>query len=193
MNERLTIAVIEGTRREKRLSIHAAKFVAEIGRTMPDVDIIFVDPKDFTFPDDGNGTEGKDPAYTGIVAKADAFFIVTPEYNHSFPGSLKRMLDSEYDNYFRKPVALAGVSNGGWGGTRAIENLLPVLRSLGLLTAQLTSYFPRVQDIFDEQGNIKDEQRDKYTRMVTNEWHELIWLAASLKWGRDNLPPPSYE
>ncbi len=193
MNSRLTIAVIEGTRREKRLSIHAAHFVAEIGRTIPDVDVIFVDPKDFTFPDDGNGTEGKDPKYTEIVAKADAFFIITPEYNHSFPGSLKRMLDSEYDNYFRKPVALAGVSNGGWGGTRAIENLLPALRSLGLLTAQLTSYFLRVQDIFDEQGKMRDDQRDKYTRMVTNEWHELIWLAKSLKWGRDNLPTPSYE
>lgn len=193
MNERLTIAVIEGTRREKRLSIHAAHFVAEIGRQLPDVDIIFVDPKDFTFPDDGNGTEGKDPRYTEIAAKADGFFIVTPEYNHSFPGSLKRMLDSEYDSYFRKPVALAGVSNGGWGGTRAIENLLPALRSLGLLPAQLTSYFPRAQDIFDEQGQMREEHREKYTRMVKNEWNELIWLTKTLKWGRDNLRPPVYE
>lgn len=191
--DQITIAVLEGTRRDKRLSLSAAKFVAEVGGTFPGVEIIFVDPKDFTFPDDGNGTEGKDPKYGEITARADGFFIVTPEYNHSFPGSLKRMLDSEYDNYFRKPVALAGVSNGGWGGTRVIEALLPVMRSLGLLPAQLTSYFPRVQDIFDENGQIHDNQREKYERMVRNEWEELLWLARSLKWGRDNLPPPKYE
>jgi NAD(P)H-dependent FMN reductase len=186
MDQSITIAVIEGTLREKRESIKAARFVAEIGGQFEGVDIIFVDPADFIFPNDGNSTEGKDPRYTEIVTKADGFFIVTPEYNHSYPGALKRMLDSEYKAYHRKAVAVAGVSNGDWGGTRAVEGLLPALRSLGLLPVRLTAYFPRVQDIFDENGHIRPEQADKYTKAIKGEFAELIWTARALKWGRDN-------
>jgi len=155
--------------------------------------VVFVDPKDFTFPSDGNDTEGKDPLYSEITARSDAFFIVTPEYNHSFPGSLKRMLDSEYENYWHKPVAVAGVSNSAWGGTRAVEGLLPALRTMGLSVLQTSAYFPRVQNIFDEEGNILPEKAEEYTRSVRAEWDELIWMAQTLKWGREHLPNPAYE
>jgi NAD(P)H-dependent FMN reductase len=188
MDEKLVIAVIEGSARDKRESIKAARFVADIGRSLPGIEIIFVDPRDFSFPNDGNDTEGKDSKYGAITARADAFFIVTPEYNHSFPGSLKRMLDSEYENYWRKPVALAGVSNGGWGGTRAVENLLPSLRTMGLLPIQFTTYFPRVQDVFDENGVIHEDKKERYTKGITSEFEELIWIARCIKWGRANLP-----
>ncbi|MEK7152709.1 MAG: NAD(P)H-dependent oxidoreductase, partial [Patescibacteria group bacterium] len=151
------------------------------------VEVIFVDPKDFSFPNDGNDTEGKDPRYSEITARADGFFIVTPEYNHSFPGSLKRMLDSEYENYFHKPVAVAGVSNGGWGGTRAVEGLLPALRTMGLVALQFGTYFPRVQDIFDENGRIRLDREKKYTKSVKNEFEELLWMARVLKWGRERM------
>jgi len=187
MKEKLVIVVIEGSNRDKRESIKAARFVADIGKTLPNVEIIFVDPKDFTFPNDGNDSEGKDPAYSAITATADAFFIVTPEYNHSFPGSLKRMLDSEYEQYWRKPVALAGVSNGNWGGVRAVENLLPALRTMGLLSIQFATYFPRVQDIFGEDGAIHEDQKARYTKSITAEFEELIWIATCMKWGRENL------
>ncbi len=90
----LQIAVLEGTTRLKRESVHAAKLVADVGREQTDVEITYVDPTEFHFEGDGNDPEGKNPRYTEITAKADAFFIVTPEYNHSIPGSLKRMLDS---------------------------------------------------------------------------------------------------
>ncbi len=184
MEDKLIIAVIEGSTREQRESIKAARFVADIGRAFEGVEIIFVDPRDFTFAGDGNDDEGKDPRYTAITARADGFFIVTPEYNHSFPGSLKRMLDSEYEHYFHKPVALAGVSNGGWGGTRAVEGLLPALRTMGLVALQFSAYFPRIQDIFDANGQILSEFEEKYTRSIRDEFEELIWMARALKWGR---------
>lgn len=192
MDQKLNIVIIEGSTREKRESMKAARFVADIGRTFPEIDLVLVDPSDFNFPNDGNDTEGKDARYTKITAKADGFFIVTPEYNHSFPGSLKRMLDSEYENYFRKPVALAGVSNGGWGGTRAVENLLPSLRTMGLVALQFTTYFPRVQDIFDEQGSIRPEFQKKYTQNIQYEFRELVWMARALKWGRETLAKPEW-
>ncbi len=187
MEEPITLAVLAGTTREKRESIKAARYVADFAEKLPDVEVIFVDPKDFNFPGDGNDPEGKDSRYSDITAKADAFFIITPEYNHSFPGSLKRMLDSELSNYNHKPVALAGASNGSWGGVRAIESLVPAIRETGLVVLSWDVYFPRVQDIFDEAGLMKPEYTERYDDSLKKIFDELLWLARLLKRGRKEL------
>lgn|SRR5487761_1267062 len=184
MDEPITIAVIEGTIREKRESIKASRYIAEFGRKQPGVELIFVDPVDFNFPGDGNDPEGKDPRYSEISAKADGFFIITPEYNHSFPGSLKRMLDSELQTYNHKPVAFAGVSNGSWGGTRAIESLVPAIRETGLVALSWDIYFPRIQDLFDETGQLKPENRESYDTNLQKLYDELIWMARLFKTAR---------
>jgi NAD(P)H-dependent FMN reductase len=189
----IIIAVLAGTTRVKRESIKAAHYIAEYGRGLDNVEIIFVDPVDFDFPGDGNddGTPeqggGKDPRYSEITARADAFFIVTPEYNHSFPGSLKRMLDSELANYNHKPVALAGCSNGSWGGVRAVEALVPAIRETGLVVLSWDVYFPRVQDIFDADGRIRDEHRERYDHNLGKLYSELMWMANILRAGRELL------
>jgi len=180
----LKIAVLAGTTREQRKSIHAAKLVAEVGASFEGVEVIFVDPKDFQFHGDGNDPEGKDPRYTAIIQSVDALFIVAPEYNHSFPGSLKRMLDSELKHYIHKPVAFAGVSAGPWGGVRAIEQLVVTVREMGLVSTFTDMQFPKVQTLFDEQGVLQDEA---YLEYVKKAWAELIWMAETLKWGRENI------
>lgn len=187
MEEKLTIAVLAGTTRVQRRSINAAKWVADFMSAQPNVEIILVDPEDFNFPGDGNDPEGKDPRYGEITAKADAFFIVTPEYNHSFPGSLKRMLDSELQNYNHKPVGFAGVSDGNWGGTRAIESLVPAVRETGLVVLSWDIYFPWVQNIFDESGNMKQEYVERYTKNLQKLYDELVWMATMFKRGRAEL------
>lgn len=187
MEDRLVIAVLAGTTREQRQSIHAARFIAEQGSKLDGVEIIFVDPKDYPFSGDGNDPEGKNPDYTRVTERADAFFIVTPEYNHSFPGSLKRMLDSELQNYVHKPVAFAGASSGGWGGVRAVESLVPSVREMGLVATFSDVYFPRVQDMFDA-GRIKPEFKERYISSVKKAYAELIWMGRALKWARQNLP-----
>jgi NAD(P)H-dependent FMN reductase len=187
MDTPLIITVLAGTTRAQRRSIKAACFVAEFGRKQPNVEIIFVDPEDFTFPGDGNDPEGKDPRYSEITAKTDAFFIITPEYNHSFPGSLKRMLDSELANYNHKPVAFAGVSDGNWGGTRAIESLVPAVRETGLVVLSWDVYFPWVQNIFDDSGAIKPEFEARYTKSLQRLYDELIWMGRLFRAGREEL------
>lgn len=182
--EKIKVAVIVGTTREQRKSIHAAKYIVDFGNTLPNVDAFLVDPKDFTFNGDGNDPEGKDPRYTKIVESSDAFFIVTPEYNHSFPGSLKRMLDSELEPYIHKPVAFAGVSSGRFAGVRAIEQLVVAVRELGLIPTFTDMHFPRIQELFDEQGTLLDESYNKYLGGV---WEELIWMAQTLSFGRKNV------
>lgn len=180
----LTIAVLAGTTRAQRESIKAAHYIAHFGSQLEGVEVIFVDPKDFNFPGDGNDPEGKDPRYSEIVGKADAFFIVTPEYNHSFPGSLKRMLDSELELYNHKPVAFAGCSDGNWGGTRAVESLVPAVRETGLVVMSWDIFFPYVDKMFGEDGSLKDEYRERYDRNLGKLFEELIWFARLLKQGR---------
>jgi len=187
MDESIVIAVLAGTTRAQRRSIMAARWIAEFGRQQPNVEIIFVDPTELYFPGDGNDPEGKDPRYSDITACADAFFIVTPEYNHSFPGTLKRMLDSELGNYNHKPVAFAGCSDGNWGGTRAIESLVPAVRETGLVVLSWDLYFPWIQNVFDDLGQMKPEHTERYTKSAQKLYNELIWMAKMFKRGRDEL------
>jgi NAD(P)H-dependent FMN reductase len=181
MEEKILVAVLAGTTRAQRESIKAARYIADFARQLDGVDVVFVDPADFNFPGDGNDPEGKDPRYTDIVKRADAFFIVTPEYNHSFPGSLKRMLDSELELYNHKPVAFAGASSGSWGGVRAVESLLTAVRETGLVALSWDVYFPFVQDKFTEDGRIKEEHRERYERSLTKLFTELLLFARLFK------------
>jgi len=181
---KLYIPVLAGTTREQRKSIFAARLVAEVGATFDEVETEVIDPKDFNFPGDGNDPEGKDARYTAITARADGFFVVSPEYNHSFPGSLKRMLDSELKNYVHKPVAFAGASSGAWGGIRAIEALVGTVREMGLVSTFTDMQFPKVQDLFDDEGTLLDES---YREYVKGAWIELIWMAKTLEYGRQNI------
>lgn len=186
MDETLTIAVLAGTTREGRESIHAANYVAAFfARQLPEVEVVFVDPRDFPMAGDGDNPETRNQAFAEITARADAFYIITPEYNHSMPGSLKRLLDSEYENYFHKPVGLAGVSSGNWGGVRVCEALLSVMHTLGMPVIKPELYFPRVKELFDEQGNLRPEYHDRYQTNLQKVCDELIWMARLFKRGRD--------
>lgn len=183
-NTPITIAVLAGTTRKQRRSIKAAHYIADFARQLPNIEVIFVDPADFHFPGDGNDPEGKDPRYSDITQKADAFFVITPEYNHSFPGTLKRMLDSELANYNHKPIAMAGVSDGNWGGVRAVEALVPAVRETGLVVMSWDVYFPYVQNIFADDGSIQEEYRARYEKSLGKLFDELLWFARLLKSAR---------
>lgn len=184
MNQPLHIAVLAGTTRIQRESFNAARLIAEYGRQRPGLKITLVDPAEYHFPGDGNDPEGKDPRYSELTEQADGFFIVTPEYNHGYPGSLKRMLDSELANYFHKPVAFAGASSGAWGGVRAIEALVNAVREMGLVATGYDVQFPRVQDLFTETGELKPEHRERYDRSIGKAYDELVWFAGLLKSAR---------
>ncbi|HKU18578.1 MAG TPA: NAD(P)H-dependent oxidoreductase [Candidatus Saccharimonadales bacterium] len=182
----LVLAILVGTSREGRESIKAARWVAEFARQRQGVEVVFVDPTELHLPSDGD--EIRDPKYTEITARADAFYVVTPEYNHSYPGSLKRMLDSEYGNYLHKPIGTAGVSSGIFGGARCCEALIPVYHKLGLVVIQPEVYFPKVGELFDEQGNLKLEHVERYTASVGKALDELLWYARLLKRARAAAP-----
>jgi NAD(P)H-dependent FMN reductase len=188
--DKLFIPILLGTTRPKRESFKAAKLVEKVGKSINEIEVQLVDPGDYTFPYDGNDSENKDPRYSALTKRADGFFIVTPEYNHSFPGTLKRMLDSELANYIHKPVAFAGVSDGIFGGARAIESLVNTVREMGMAATFSDVYFPQVQNLFDEKGEIID---GGYVRRIERAYEELVWMAKALKYGRENLGGPYHS
>lgn len=185
--QKLNIVVVASTTRENRLSIKAAELVAEVGKEFPAIEITFADVADFfPLPGEGNDPESQHPKWIEINQKSDAYFIVTPEYNHSFPGSLKMLLDNDLKNYIHKPVALAGVSSGRTGGARAIESLLHPLRELGLVATftdvlffQIGSFLEQIQ----QDSKLLEDQKER----IRKAYKELIWMATTLKWGRENL------
>jgi NAD(P)H-dependent FMN reductase len=125
------------------------------------------------------------PEWRDAIIKADGLVIVTPEYNHGYPGSMKAVLDLLLKQYIHKAVAFVGVSAGPWGGTRVIEACVPMVRELGLAVTFTDLNFPMVKSKFDSDGKLLD---DAYERRVEGFFDELIWMAKSLRWGRENLP-----
>jgi NAD(P)H-dependent FMN reductase len=166
------------------MSVHAAKFVfAEIqkrqGVTTELIDIAELNP-----PVDDAGEQIKDERFSTAMQRADAIVIVSPEYNHSFPGLLKHVLDSCLKEYVHKAAGIVGVSAGIFGGARMIENFQPVLRELGLVSTFWDVNFGNIGKVFDSNGQLLDQA---YVRRTEKFINELIWMAKVLRHGRDNI------
>ena len=185
MERELYIPLILGTPRKGRASENVARFVlGELARR-EGVATELIDVRGLRLATDDAGEDIKDAEFSSKMNRADALVIVTPEYNHGYPGLLKHALDTNLKEYIHKAVGICGVSAGGLGGTRVIENLLPVMRELGLVTIFWDGNFSGAQKLFDESGKILDES---YVRRLDKFIKELIWMARTLRHGRENIP-----
>jgi len=182
----LFIPVILGTARQGRESEHAAHFVFEQTKKRANVETELIDVRSLPMRLDDAGEQMKDPAFSATVERCDGLIIVTPEYNHSFPGLLKHALDMNLKEYIHKAVGICGVSAGAFGGARVIEHLLPVMRELGLVAIFEDVNFGKVGTLFDERGNLLNES---YVRRVDKFLDELIWMSGVLRHGRENIAP----
>ena len=183
-NRPIFIPVILGTSRQGRMSEHVAKFVVEEVAKRDGVETELIDIRKIQISTTDAGEAIKDPEFSATVMRADALIIVVPEYNHGYPGLLKHILDTNLKEYIHKAVGICGVSAGPFGGTRVIENLLPVMRELGLVTIFWDGNFSNVQKIFDESGKLLEEA---YIKRLDKFLMELIWMAKVLRYGRENV------
>ena len=185
MNRPLFIPVILGTVRKGRASENVAKFVFEQLKKREGVEAELIDIRELHFPGDDAGEQIKDAKFSAACERADGLVVVTPEYNRGYPGMLKHVLDSNLKEYIHKAVGICGVSAGGFGGTRVIENLLPVMRELGLVTIFWDGNFSGAQQLFDDAGNMKD--RAVHEKRMDKFLGELIWMSKVLRYGRENI------
>lgn len=178
------IPIILGTAREGRRSENVAKFMlAEIMKTEVKSEII--DVRDFRIEATNNtGEIPQAKALAEKIKKADGLIIVSPEYNHGYPGELKMMLDMLYAEYFTKPVGICGVSIGILGGARMVEQLRQVCVEFHMVPIREALYFATVQDLFDEGGKIKDASYSQRTEVF---FKELFNYAKILKESRQTI------
>lgn len=186
-NKKVFVPILLGTNRKDRNSENVAHWVFGKMQEREEIETQFFDVGDFDLPKDHYGMEIKDdfPEWRDAIIKADGLVVVTPEYNHGYPGCLKSVIDLLLPEYIHKAVAFVGVSAGPWGGTRVIEACVPMVRELGLAVTFSDLNFPLVGDKFDEEGKITDEA---YEERVKGFLDELVWMSRTLQWGRENFP-----
>ncbi len=182
----LFIPLILGTARQGRESEQAARFVFEQTRKRSGVETEFIDVRTLPMKLDDAGEQMKDPKFAATIQRCDGLIIVTPEYNHSFPGLLKHALDMCLKEYIHKAVGICGVSAGAFGGARVIESLLPVMRELGLVTIFEDVNFGKIGTLFDEHGHLLNQD---FVRRVDTFLNELIWMSKVLRYGREQIAP----
>src|SRR6266487_1266825 len=180
----LFIPVILGTVRKGRRSLHPAQLLTrELGKRAG-VETELIDIAQLPLPTNDAGEAIKDAGFSARMERADALVIVSPEYNHGYSGLLKHVLDSCLKEYIHKAVGIAGVSAGPFGGARVIEKLLPVLRELGLVTIFWDVNFSSVRNVFSSDGLLLDTS---YIRRIEKFLNELVWMAATLRYGREQI------
>jgi NAD(P)H-dependent FMN reductase len=180
----LFIPVILGTARKGRMSEHAANVVVSQLHKQSRVETELIDIRELPMPVDDAGQAIKDADFSAKMMRADALAIVSPEYNHGYSGLLKHVLDSCLKEYIHKAVGIVGVSAGPFGGTRGIQDLLPVMRELGLVNIFWDVNFGNVNSVFDAEGKLIDTA---FIPRIDKFLQELIWMARTLRYGRENI------
>jgi NAD(P)H-dependent FMN reductase len=183
----LNIPIILGTARQGRRSENVANFMlSQFVRfgSLYGFKTELIDVRNFlTNTTDGTETSAPAKKLNEKISVADGLVIISPEYNHSFPGELKLMIDMLHKQYAKKPIGFCGVSAGPWGGNKAVEQLRLVSIELHMVPIREALYFPFVQNLFDEKGDFKDP--DSYQERIKTLLDELIWYAKNLKIARE--------
>ncbi|WP_327288950.1 NADPH-dependent FMN reductase [Streptomyces sp. NBC_01198] len=188
----LRVAVVLGSTREGRFGPVVAKWLLGHAEPRTDMDVDLVDllatPVPQALPGFGAPVADADLALlreiTPRLAAADAFVLVTPEYNHSYPASLKNAIDWHNQQWHAKPVGF--VSYGGIsGGLRAVEHLRTVLAEQHTVTIRNTVSFHDCGARFDQDGRAVDPAADGAAKSMLD---QLAWWAHALRDARQARP-----
>lgn len=181
----LNLVILFGSMRRDRQGIKAARFVDGAFRTRGH-EVALVDAMDVKLPlldrmykeyPKGEAPEALE-RLARLYRAADAFVIVTGEYNHGLQPGLKNLLDHFLEEYFFRPSAIVSYSAGSLGGVRAAVHLQAVLCELGMPSISSTFMLPKIGEAFDEAGAPRDPRTPKrFDRFAS----ELEWYAEALR------------
>ena len=184
----LHVALIVGSNRHGRFGPVVADWLLDRLHDRDDLVTEVVDVAEVPLPMTFARTEEAAAALASVTPKlaaADAFVVLTPEYNHSYPAGLKNLIDWHFTEWQAKPVAL--VSYGGIsGGLRAVEPLRGVFAELHAVTIRETVSFALAWQAFDGDGNPKE--REVVEAAAHRLLDQLVWWAQTLRAGRAANP-----
>ncbi|WP_328390958.1 NADPH-dependent FMN reductase [Nocardia sp. NBC_00416] len=185
MDTPLRLEVIVASVRPERFAPVVADWFVRAARARPEFDTGVLDLLDSALPPDLTETP-ETARFRDRLAAADAFAVVTSEYNHGYPASLKTALDSAKHEWRAKPIGF--VSYGGLaGGLRAVEQLRQVVAEIHMVSVRESVSFHRARKQFDANGNTGDGAAiDAAERMLT----QLDWWGRALRTARTADPYP---
>ncbi|MFF0275061.1 NADPH-dependent FMN reductase [Streptomyces sp. NPDC004330] len=156
----LTLALVVASDREGRFAPVVTDWFRSRLAEREDFTVTVVDLAEIDLPtslshDPSPAVRAELAKVSPVLEAADAYVVVTPEYNHSFPASLKNLIDRHYTEWQAKPVGF--VSYGGIsGGLRAVEQLRQVYAEMHAVTVRDTVSFHHAHGLFDADGRHKD-------------------------------------
>lgn len=186
MSPTLPLALIYGSTRERRFCDIVARWTKTQLDRHPDFATDVIDPAVLHLPD--RHADEPSPALVALgrrLGRADAFVVVTPEYNHGYPAALKFLIDSFSAEWRAKPVAF--VSYGGVsGGLRAVEQLRLVFAELHAVAIRDSVSFANAWEQFDASGRLTNGRaaEQAMARMLAS----LAWWATALRAARKARP-----
>lgn len=161
------VTLVLGTARKDRKSKRVFLALSDHFSKKEEVTLETVDVRDHvTLPETipGWGQKGADQTPTKwkkIIDHTDVVVFIIPEYNRSFPGEWKMLVDSLYSEYTLKRVYTVGVSDGLFAGVRVVEDVKPILIELNFHVMKENLCIGNVDEVIDEKGEITDEQTKK--------------------------------
>ncbi|MEU6146828.1 NAD(P)H-dependent oxidoreductase [Streptomyces sp. NPDC047081] len=186
----LRLAVINSSVREGRFGPTVARWFVTQTEQRADLDVDLIDLADHTLPHELSHSPGEEVAaqlseVSPRLARAEAFVVVTPEYNHSFPASLKSLIDWHRTEWQAKPVGF--VSYGGLaGGLRSVEQLRLVFAELHAVTVRDCVSFHNVWGQFDGSGALTEPAAASAAAKTLLD--QLVWWGVSLREAVEKRP-----
>jgi NAD(P)H-dependent FMN reductase len=180
------VGIIIGSTRVGRVGPTVAQWFARQAELRPDVELDVLDLLDLDLP----AMLSRDPhaavdAYRERLARADAFVVVTPEYNHGYPASLKQAIDLAFVEWQAKPVGF--VSYGGMaGGLRAVEQLRQVFAEVHAVTVRDGVSLHHPHSWLDPDGEPLDPVGAAAAAKKLLD--QLLWWARALRTAREVHP-----
>jgi NAD(P)H-dependent FMN reductase len=198
MSDKLNLGVIIGSTREGRWAPAPAKWIAGVAEQHGGFDVDLIDLLDADLPqhlaeDDMWSTEAAPSAPVAALSerlhRADAFVVVSGEYNMSIPASLKHAVDFYMNEWAAKPVAMITYGGKITGGQNAAQHLRQIFPELRTMTIRNTIAFPRFYQHFNEHGEFsKFDESEPAAKTLLDELH---WWGRALTNARNATPMPS--
>ncbi len=188
----LNIKIILASVRDGRFGDKPAKWILGHAKKVDGIKAELLDLKDYQLPIFSDATS---PAYvTGKYGKkevdawakkideADGFIVVTPEYNHGYPATLKNNIDSIYKEWNKKPISF--VSYGSTGGARVVQQLKEVAIELQMAPIRNNVHIMNPWFLNEKDGSLKAGVLDAYDQNAQSLLTQLVWWAKALKEAR---------
>ena len=179
----MNIEILAGSPRKDSVTFRVVLFLQKYLQEKTQHNAGIIDVRDWEIPallQSGWSSPEKAPQELRPLAQrmfaAEAFILVSPEYNGSYSGALKNLLD-HFPRQARKSFGIVTTSTGAMGGIRASQQMQLLINALFGIGSPYMLIVPTVQNKFSEEGNLTDPNFQKSIDIFVT---EFLWLAESI-------------